>query len=142
MSLISLELRSELTPAGQLRLSLEEREVAPPGPDEVVVRVEAAPINPADLALLIGPADLATLSSEGTVERPVTTATVPDRLVRLAAARAGKSLALGLEGAGVVVETGANTQHLLGKVVSSGAGRCTPSTAGSQSRTSSRSRTG
>ena len=123
MSVTSLELRSEITPAGQLRLSLEEREVAPPGPDEVVVRVEAAPINPADLALLIGPADLATLSSEGTVERPVTTATVPDRLVRLAAARAGKSLALGLEGAGVVVEAGANTQHLLGKVVSSGAGQ-------------------
>lgn len=70
MSLISLELRSEITPAGQLRVSLEEREVAPPGPDEVVVRVEAAPVNPADLARLIGPADLATLSSEGTVNGP------------------------------------------------------------------------
>jgi NADPH2:quinone reductase len=122
-NLTSLELRSEVTPTGQLRLSLEEQDVAPPGPDEVVVRVEAAPINPSDLGELLGPADVATLASEGTAERPVTTATVPDRFVRLAAARAGKSLAVGLEGAGVVVDAGANAQHLLGKVVSSGAGR-------------------
>ena len=90
MSLISLELRSEITPAGQLRLSLEEREVATPGPDEVVVRVEAAPIDPADLAVLIGPAALETLSSEGTAERPVTRATVPDRLVRLISGPCGQ----------------------------------------------------
>ena len=61
MSVTSIELRSEITPEGQLRLSLAEREVAPPGPDDVVVRVEAAPINPADLAELLGPADVATL---------------------------------------------------------------------------------
>src|SRR5467141_1763654 len=64
MSITSLELRSEVTPAGQLRLSLDEREVKAPGPEEVVVRVEAAPINPADLAELLGLADVATLSSE------------------------------------------------------------------------------
>jgi NADPH:quinone reductase len=123
MNFTSLELRSEVTPTGQLRLSLEEQEVAPPGPDEVVVRVEAAPINPADLAVWLGPADIATLRSEGTTERPITTATVPDRLVPLAAGRVGKSLSVGLEGAGVVVDAGANAQHLLGKVVSCGAGR-------------------
>jgi NADPH:quinone reductase len=123
MNLTSLELRSEITPAGQLRLSLEDRHVASPGPEEVVVRVEAAPINPADLAVWLGPADVATLNSEGTAEQPVTTATVPERLVPLVAARAGKSLAVGLEGAGVVVAAGADAQHLLGKVVSSGAGR-------------------
>jgi NADPH2:quinone reductase len=122
-NITSLELRSEITPTGQLRLSLEEQDVAPPGPEEVVVRVEAAPINPSDLGELLGPADVATLTSEGTAERPVTTATVPDRSLRLAAARAGKSLAVGLEGAGVVVDAGANAQHLLGRVVSSGAGR-------------------
>jgi len=123
MSVTSLELRSEITPAGQLRLSLEEREVAVPGPDEVVVRVEAAPINPADLAELLGPADVATLTSEATADRRVTTAEVPPRLLRLAAGRLGKSLAVGLEGAGVVVDAGANAQHLIGKVVSAGAGR-------------------
>jgi NADPH:quinone reductase len=122
-SITSLELRSEITSIGQLRLSLEEHDVAPPGPDEVVVRVEAAPINPSDLGEMLGLADVATLTSDGTAERPVTIATVPDRLVPLAAGRAGKSLAVGLEGAGVVVEAGAHAQHLLGKVVSSGAGQ-------------------
>ena len=123
MSVTSLELRSEITPAGQLRLSLAEREVAPPGPDEVVVRVEAAPINPADLAELLGLADVATLTSDATADRPVTTAEVPPRLLPLAASRVGKSLAAGLEGAGVVIDAGTNAQHLLGKVVSAGAGR-------------------
>ena len=52
-----LELRSEVTPEGKLRLTLEEVAVPTPGPDEVVVRIEAAPINPSDLRLLIGPAD-------------------------------------------------------------------------------------
>jgi NADPH:quinone reductase-like Zn-dependent oxidoreductase len=123
MSGTSLELRSEITAAGQLRLSLAEREVEPPGPDDVVLRVEAAPINPADLAGLLGPADVATLTSEATADRPVTTAEVPPRLLPVAAARIGKSLAAGLEGAGVVIDAGANAQHLLGKVVSTGAGR-------------------
>src|ERR1700758_2195500 len=123
MSVTSLQLRSEITPAGQLRLSLEEREVAPPGPDEVVVRVEAAPINPADLAELLGSADVSTLRREATTDRPVTTAELPSRLVPLAAGRVGKSLAVGLEGAGVVVDAGANARHLLDRVVSAGAGR-------------------
>src|ERR1700730_17999077 len=123
MSVTSKELRSEITPAGQLRLTLEEREVGVPGRDGVFVRVEAAPINPADLAELLGPADVATLTSEATADRPVTTAEVPPRLLRRAAGRLGKWLAVGLEGAGVVVNAGANAQHLIGKVVSAGAGR-------------------
>ena len=123
MSITSLELRSELMPAGQLRLSLDEREVKAPGPDDVVVRVEAAPINPADMAELLGSADVSTLRREPTTDRPVTTAELPPRLVPLAAGRVGKSLAVGLEGAGVVVDAGANARHLLDKVVSAGAGR-------------------
>ena len=123
MSISSKELRSEITAAGQLRLSLAEREVTPPGPDDVVVRVEAAPINPADMAELLGPADVATVMSEATADRPVTTAEVPPRLLPITAGRIGKSLAVGLEGAGVVIDAGANAQHLLGKVVSAGAGR-------------------
>ena len=89
MNFTSLELRSEVTSAGKLRLSLEEQEVAPPGPDEVIVRVEAAPINPADLAVWLGPGDVATLRSEGTTERPITTAAVPERL-RSACSGAGR----------------------------------------------------
>ena len=106
--------RSEITLTGQLRLSIEEQELAAPGPDEVVVRIEAAPINSADLAELLGPADVATLTGEGTADRPITTAAVPQRLLHLAAVRAGKSQAVGLGRAGMVIDAGANAQHLLG----------------------------
>ena len=121
MTFTSLELRSEITSAGQLRLGLDEREVGPPGPDEVVVRVEATPLNPSDLNQLLGPADVGTLEGGGTSERPVVTADIPERLVAMTASRADQPLTLGVEGAGVVVEAGDNAQHLIGKVVSAGA---------------------
>ena len=123
MTFRSIELRSEITAAGELRLSLDEREVGPAGPDEVVVRVDATPINPSDLNQLLGPADLATLERSGTPERPVVTATVPPHLVGMIASRADQSLTLGVEGAGVVVEAGANAQHLVGTVVSAAPGQ-------------------
>lgn len=41
-----MELRSLITVDGELRLTLEHVAVAAPGPDEVVVRAEAAPLNP------------------------------------------------------------------------------------------------
>jgi NADPH:quinone reductase-like Zn-dependent oxidoreductase len=63
MSTSTVELRSLITSEGELRLTLEDVAVAAPGPDEVVVRVEAAPLNPSDLGVLLGPADLATLST-------------------------------------------------------------------------------
>lgn len=88
-----------------------------------MLRVEAAPINPSDLAVLLGPpADVATLSIDRSAQSPVTTATIPPRLLSLAEARMGKSLALGNEGAGVVVDAGSNARHLIGKVVSAAAG--------------------
>ena len=72
-----LELRSLTTSDGQLRLSLEPVTPGAPGPDEVLVRVEAAPINPSDLALLLGPADVSTIRAEGTPDRPVLVADIP-----------------------------------------------------------------
>ena len=100
-----------------------EREVGPAGPDEVVVRVDATPINPSDLNQLLGPADLATLERSGTPERPVVTATVPPHLVGMIASRVDQSLTLGVEGAGLVVEAGTNAQHLVGAVVSAAPGQ-------------------
>ncbi|HJQ06203.1 MAG TPA: zinc-binding dehydrogenase [Nocardioides sp.] len=123
MTFTSLELRSEITADGHLRLSLEENEVGDPGPDEVVIRVEATPINPSDLAQLLGPADLDTLESSGTPERPVATASIPAPALPVVAGRVGKSLVLGNEAAGTVVAAGANAQHLLGKVVSAFGGK-------------------
>jgi NADPH:quinone reductase-like Zn-dependent oxidoreductase len=104
---------------GTLELSLVRVPTPDPAADEVVVRVEAAPINPSDLALLVGPADLSTGKATGTRESPVYTATVPEKTMRALAARVDQSLAVGNEGAGVVVRAGSSpaAQALLGKRV-------------------------
>ncbi|WP_200182716.1 zinc-binding dehydrogenase [Tomitella biformata] len=114
-----LQLRSLVTAQGELELSLADVEVSGPGPDEVVVRVEAAPLNPSDLGLLLGPADLSTARVSGTAERPVLTATIPAAARGALAARVGVPMPVGNEGAGVVVEAGTSdaAQALLGKTV-------------------------
>jgi NADPH:quinone reductase-like Zn-dependent oxidoreductase len=65
-----LQLRSLIKKSGELELSLARLPVPEPGPDEVVVRVEASPINPSDLGLLVGAADMTTAKASGTKERP------------------------------------------------------------------------
>lgn len=114
-----LELRSLITEKGTLELSLVSVTTPEPGPDEVVVRIEAAPINPSDLALLFGSADMTTATSSGTPASPLVTATVPEKLRRAMAARVGESMPVGNEGAGVVVQSGSSeaAQALLGKTV-------------------------
>jgi NADPH:quinone reductase-like Zn-dependent oxidoreductase len=102
----ALELRSLVKPNGELELSLAEVPVPAPGPREVLVRVEAAPINPSDLGLLLGPADLDTLQFSGSAQRPVVTARVPETALRGLAGRVGSSMPVGNEAAGVVVATG------------------------------------
>jgi NADPH:quinone reductase-like Zn-dependent oxidoreductase len=115
--LTGLELRSLVTPEGELKLSLEEVTVGEPGPDEIVVRVEAAPINPSDLGLLLGPADLASMSAGGSADRPTLTLAVPQQRMRMLASRVGQSLPVGNEGAGTVVRAGADHQELIGRKV-------------------------
>jgi NADPH:quinone reductase-like Zn-dependent oxidoreductase len=112
-----LELRSLATRDGRLRLSLEDVTHGEPGPDELLVRVEAAPINPSDLGLLIGPADMATARSEGTPERPVVLADIPQQRLGAITARLDQSLAVGNEGAGTVVRAGGNVREFLGRRV-------------------------
>ena len=104
---------------GTLELSLAPVEVAPPAPDEVIVRVEAAPINPSDLGLLLAGADLDTATVTGPPEHPTLRATIPPAGMRALAGRVGQSLTVGNEGAGTVVGAGASAeaQALLGKVV-------------------------
>ena len=117
MPVTGQELRSTLTEDGTLRLSLEDVTLDPPSPDEVIVRVEAAPINPSDLGLLLGPADVATLRASGTATRPVLTFDVPKSRLAAVRARLGQSLAVGNEGAGTVVSAGENAKSLEGKRV-------------------------
>ena len=114
---VGLQLRSLLKASGELELSLAEVEVPAPGPDEVVVRIEGAPINPSDLGLLLGPADLSTAKASGTADRPVLTASVAPQFLKAMAARLDDSLPVGNEGAGVVVAAGADAQDLLGQTV-------------------------
>ncbi|KTF67955.1 zinc-binding dehydrogenase [Sphingomonas sp. HT-1] len=117
MAFTGRELRSTLTEDGTLRLSLEQVTHGEPAADSVVVRVEAAPINPSDLGLLLGPAQVDTLREEGTAEAPVLVFEVPKGRLGSMKARLGQSLAVGNEGAGTVVAAGADAQGLLGKRV-------------------------
>jgi NADPH2:quinone reductase len=115
----ALQLRSLVKSSGELELSLVSVPMPEPGVDEVVIRVEATPINPSDLGLLFGAADMSTAQQSGTAERPVVTARVPEESMKGMAARVDRSLPVGNEGAGVVVTAGSSTeaQQLLGKTV-------------------------
>ena len=112
-----LQLRSLVTEGGELQLSLAKVPIPTPGPDEVLVRIEGTPINPSDLGLLLGPADLSTLSVAGAGEDAVASARIPPQLMRLVAGRVGESLPVGNEGAGVVIDAGADAKGLVGKTV-------------------------
>jgi len=115
----SLQLRSLVTPDGKLELSLVPTVTPDPAADEVVVRVEGAPINPSDIGLLLGPADLSTVKLGGTAERPVVTATIPPGALKMLTQRVGQSMPVGNEGAGRVVAAGSSpaAQALMGKMV-------------------------
>jgi NADPH2:quinone reductase len=115
----SLQLRSLVTPEGMLELSLMPTPTPDPEADEVVVRVEGAPINPSDIGLLLGPADLSTVKLSGTAKRPKVTATIPPGAMKMLTQRVGQSMTAGNEGAGRVVATGSSpaAQALMGKMV-------------------------
>ena len=132
----ALQLRSNITKEGTLELSLASVPVPRPKDDEVLVRVEASPINPSDLGSLFGAADLTSLQTSGSDDLPIVTARVPDKLMRAMGARVGKSLPAGNEGAGIVIAAGAGdaAQALIGKTVGLIGGamysqyRCVPAT--------------
>jgi NADPH2:quinone reductase len=117
--LTGLELRSCVKSSAELELSLVDVTVPRPGPDEVVVRIEATPINPSDIGLLFGAADMSTAKASGSATHPVVTARIPERFMPAMAGRLDQSLAVGNEGAGVVVDAGSSAaaQQLLGKTV-------------------------
>ncbi len=115
----ALELRSTVTSQGTVEISLHDVPVPAPAADEVLVRVQAAPINPSDLGVLTVGADLATATVTGTPERPIVTASLGDRALAGLSARIGKPLPVGNEGAGTVAAAGSSSaaQALLGKTV-------------------------
>jgi len=111
-----LQLRSLIKSSGELELSLAKVEIPDPAPDEILVRVEGSPINPSDLGLLLGPADMSTVKATA---GPVVTASVDKRFLPALAARIDQSMPVGNEGAGTVVAAGSDpaAQALLGKLV-------------------------
>ena len=111
-----LQLRSLIKADGELELSLAKVDIPDPGPDEILVRIEGSPINPSDLGLLLGAADMSTAKAAA---GPVVTATVPQQFMRAMAGRVDQSMPVGNEGAGTVVAAGSDpaAQALLGKLV-------------------------
>jgi NADPH:quinone reductase-like Zn-dependent oxidoreductase len=112
-----LQLRSLVKSSGELELSLAEVAVQAPGPGEVLVRIEATPINPSDIGLLFGAADMSTAKASGTAERPIVTASIPAPLMRAMAGRLDESMPVGNEAGGTVIAAGAGAEALLGKRV-------------------------
>ncbi len=114
-----LQLRSLIKNSGELEISLASVPTPEPGPDEVVVRVEASPINPSDLGLLVGASDMTTAKASGTKDAPVITAKVPEAAMKAMAGRLDESMPVGNEGAGVVIKTGSSdaAKALMGKTV-------------------------
>ena len=117
--LMGLQLRSTVKSEGVVVLSLMMVEIPPPGPDEVVVRIEAAPINPSDMYALFGPADPGTARVTGTGVNTVLTMDIPQERIAELAGRPDQSQTAGNEGAGIVISAGSapTAQALLGRTV-------------------------
>lgn len=113
------QIRSTVTADGRLELSIAVTEMPVPASHEVLVRVEAAPINPSDLGLLLAMADVAAATSTDEGDRTVVSAPISPNVMKGLTARVGDSMPVGNEGAGVVVAAGdsPDAQALLGKLV-------------------------
>ena len=129
----SKEIRSEITSEGKLNLSIVTSDVPTPGDDDVLIKVEASPINPSDLGLLISfAADLDSISSQGSGEDTVTTMGIHPGLMQSMKPRIDKSMKVGNEGGGVIIDAGKNVKNLIGKTVGVAGGamysqyRCLP----------------
>ncbi|HZN52464.1 MAG TPA: zinc-binding dehydrogenase [Methylomirabilota bacterium] len=116
---MGLQLRSTVKKEGIVEITLARVPTPEPKPEEVVVRIDASPINPSDQGLLFGGADLTTVKASGTADNPVVTASISPAALKALAGRLEQSLPVGNEAAGVVVQAGASpaAQALMGKTV-------------------------
>jgi NADPH2:quinone reductase len=113
------QIRSLVTADGELQLSIATVDTPQPAEHEVLVRIDAAPINPSDLGLLLAAADVSRATSAGPADSPVVTAPIAQQVMPGLAARVGESMPVGNEGCGVVVAAGSapDAQALLGRTV-------------------------
>lgn len=115
----NIQLTSTISEDNKLTLALKNIDMPQPGADEVVIRIEAAPLNPSDLGVLFSAADMSSAKQTGTEQNPVITADVPAQFMPSLKTRVGKATPVGNEGAGTVVAAGASpaAQALIGKTV-------------------------
>ena len=130
---ISKEIRSTVTSEGNIELSITKAETPIPSADEVLIKVEAAPINPSDLGLLLSfAADLSSISTSGSEDETVTSMKIHPALMGSMKPRLDQSMQAGNEGAGVIVDAGENVKEFIGKTVGLAGGamysqyRCVP----------------
>lgn len=115
----NMQLTSTISSDNKLILALQEIDMPQPGTDEVVVRIEAAPLNPSDLAVMFSVADMSTAAQSGSEQDPTITAEVPAQFMSAVKTRVDKDTPIGNEGAGTVVAAGSSAaaQALMGKMV-------------------------
>ncbi|MEM7661029.1 MAG: zinc-binding dehydrogenase [Pseudomonadota bacterium] len=114
-----LQMISTVTPEGELRMELVEKEMPTPKPGQIIVRVEATPINPSDHGVMFGWSNMGAASTAGSGKETTLTAPVPPQGMSVMKARVGQALPVGNEGAGVVVAAGDGeyAQSLVGRTV-------------------------
>jgi NADPH2:quinone reductase len=130
---VSKEIRSMVTNEGNIELSITKAERPIPSADEVLIKVEAAPINPSDLGLLLSfAADLSSISTSGSEDETVTSMKIHPALMGSMKSRLNHSMQAGNEGAGIIIDAGENAKELIGKTVGLAGGamysqyRCVP----------------
>ena len=131
----SKEIRSKVTSEGNIEISIATVAKPIPSNDEVLIRVEAAPINPSDLGLLLSfAADLSTINVTGSGDETITSIKIHPGLIGAMKPRLDESMQVGNEGSGVILDAGANAKGLIGKTVGLAGGsmysqyRCVPAT--------------
>ena len=115
----NLTMLSEVKAGGVMEMYLAALPMPQPKDHEVLVKVLATPINPSDLGLMVGAADVASARSIDRDGQPGVAMDVSDAGMRFMASRVGQAMPIGNEGSGLVVAAGASdaAQALLGKTV-------------------------
>lgn len=115
----NIQLISTISEDNKLTLALQDIAIPQPSADEVVIRIEAAPLNPSDLGVMFSVADMTTAKQTGSEQSPAITADVPAQFMPSVKTRVGKATPVGNEGAGTVVAAGSSpaAQALMGKTV-------------------------
>jgi|TARA_B110000503_G_scaffold62430_1_gene98878 NADPH:quinone reductase len=112
-----LQLTSTVHDNGTLHIVVQHQTLAQPADDEVMIEVQATPLNPSDIGLLCGAADMSTAVNQPG-QRAIS-AQIPERAMPAMAGRMNQVLPVGNEGAGRVIAAGNSeaAQALMGKTV-------------------------